>query len=501
MRCRSCTTELWGRPAVCPVCGTPTGLNKRSSRQTPPPWGADLAAPTSPKAEPKSQPFFNASDLLDQEVLEEVLPLAPEPAPADIFSTGPLSEGAPAPAPQQGMLNAADLFDPDILADLTGQAEEKSFQNNGAAAPTHDAYAPPAAEPEIDALDDGGIYRQPPRSATGPIAPPRFKLATLPATGPQPAALPPPVPPPFPPSARAPLSAPLPPLEEDEEESEEELEEVDAWMPQRGYRIVSGPPPVGAPTASPMMPAPPGMYPAGPYPMLAPPASKRRPPVRKRRPFFSTLGGIASLLVVLAIIGSALLFGASRYFQLQALLPKPAQTTQAILPTVAPKAGYTIYPDQKLTFSLQYANSWKEQADHDKNDPQYQGDLFRPAGPVPTSGPNVGFEVGSSPQYGNMSPAQIDDYIIRQPFPISGIASIQASIPSSPTIHILNQDWTAEDADITLTTGVNLRLTCLALIHNGRGYAIFYFAPQEVFSNDYAQFFQPMLLSFRFLNG
>src|SRR5579885_2533545 len=185
MRCRSCTTELWGRPAVCPVCGTPTGLNKRSSRQTPPPWGAGPAAPAPPKAEPKSQPFFNASDLLDQEVLENVLPLAPEPAPADIFSTGPLSQDppAPVPAPQQGMLNAADLFDPDVLADLTVQAEERSPHHNGAAAPTQDHSAPLVAEPESEAFDDGGMYRQPPRAATGPIAPPFFKLATLPATG------------------------------------------------------------------------------------------------------------------------------------------------------------------------------------------------------------------------------------------------------------------------------------------------------------------------------
>jgi hypothetical protein len=395
------------------------------------------------------------------------------------------------------MLNAADLFDPEILADLTGQAGEKGSQNNGTAPARYD-YAPPVAEPEAGTLDDGGHYRQPPRAATGPVAPPFFNLASLPATGPQPAALPPPS---FPPRARVPVSAPLPPLEEDEEEEEEESEEEGEeggdWMPQRGYRIVSGPPPLGAPAGRAMMPAPLGMYPAGPFPMPASPASKRRPasPARKRRPFFSTLGGLVSLLVVLAIIGGALLFGASRYFQLQALQPKPAQTTLAILPTVAPKAGYTIYSDQTLAFSLQYVTSWQKQADHDKSDAQYRGDLFQ------AGGPNVGFEVGSAPQYGGLGPSQIDDYIIRQPFPISNIASIQASVPASPTIHILNQDWTAEDADVTLTTGVKLRLTCLALIHNGRGYAIFYFAPQEVFSNDYTQFFQPMLLSFRFLNG
>jgi hypothetical protein len=493
MRCRSCTTELWGRPAVCPVCGTPTGLVKRSSRQTPPPWGARPGLPpkAQPKPQPASQPLFNAADLLDPEALEEVLPLSPEPAPADIFTTGPLL-GDP-PAPQQGMLNAADLFDPDVLADLTGQTEDKSFQNNGAAAPALND-APLFVEPEIAPPDDGSSYRQPPRAATGPIAPPFFRLATLPGTGPQPAS----PPPPFPPRERRPASAPLPPLEESEEEGEEE---ESAWAPQRGYRIVSGPPPLGAPTGRPMMSAQPEMYPVGPYPMPAPPGSKGRPPIRRRRSFFSTLGGLVSLLVVLAIIGSALLFGASRYFQLQALLPKPAQTTQAILPTIAPKAGYTIYTDQALGYSLQYINNWQKQADHDKSDPQYRGDLFQPAGPIPTDGPNLGFEVGSSPQYGGMSPSQIDDYIMAQLFPFPHVANIQTSVPASPTIHILNQDWTAEDADVTLSNGVNLRITCLAILHNGRGYAIFYFARQEIFSNDYIEFFQPMLLSFRFLNG
>src|SRR6185437_7871149 len=162
----------------------------------------------------------------------------------------------------------------------------------------------------------------------------------------------------------------------------DEPDDEESWSLQNGYRIVSGPPPLGAPTRRPPMPAParppPGMYPAAPYPMPVAPASKAgtMPRPRKGRPFFSTLGGFLSLLLVVAILGGAIFFGISRYVQLQALQPKPAQTTIAALPTVVPKAGYIIFPDQKLGISLQYANSWQEQAGTNKADPAYQGDLF-----------------------------------------------------------------------------------------------------------------------------
>ena len=95
---------------------------------------------------------------------------------------------------------------------------------------------------------------------------------------------------------------------------------------------------------------------------------------------------------------------------------------------------------------------------------------------------------------------QIDNYILANPFPLSNIISIQTFAAAASTIHINDQNWTAEDANV-VNNGVNLRMTCLAIIHNGRGYAIFYFSRQDIFSDDYAQFFDPMLLSFRFLNG
>jgi hypothetical protein len=482
MKCTNCTTELWGRPAVCPVCGTPTGLNRRSSRQTPPPWAGTPQA--EPRAQAQGQPFFNASDLLDPEALDAV-PQAP--ASARKFSSGPLHEDRSAPEPQQGMFNAADLFDPNILADLNAPSEEgRSFQNYPKA-PEEEDYQQFDEEDPQAYQDDEDDYRQPPpRQSTGPIAPPFFKLAALPATGPQPTMMPPPPPPPiFPPRESAP-AAPMAPPEERTQ------------RPQRGYNIVSGPPPLGSPPNRQAM-VPSGLVPAGPYAMPTPPPSKvDARPRRRGRPFLGTLGGFMSLLLVLAIIGGALLFGATRLFQLQALEPKPAQTTIASLPTVAPKPGYTIYPDHTLSISLQFANNWQQLSDQDKSDAGYHGDLFF-AGTNP--GFDTGFEIGSSPQYSSWSPSQIDDYILSNPFPLPNITAIQTFVPTSPTIHITNQDWTAEDANITLANGVNLRITCLAIIHNGRGYAIFYFAHQEVFSTDYAQYFEPMLLSFRFLNN
>jgi hypothetical protein len=42
-------------------------------------------------------------------------------------------------------------------------------------------------------------------------------------------------------------------------------------------------------------------------------------------------------------------------------------------------------------------------------------------------------------------------------------------------------------------------MTSLAIIHQGRGYAIFYFAVQSQFSFYSDSYYEPMLLSFRFL--
>jgi serine/threonine protein kinase len=212
---------------------------------------------------------------------------------------------------------------------------------------------------------------------------------------------------------------------------------------------------------------------------------------KKGAAFLGAPGGFLSILLVLAIAVSALLYGSTHLFQPQAPRANQTQTAAASLPTLTPKAGYMVFPDQQLGISLQYAKSWQEHSDQDKSDPGYRGDLFQ-------EGSTTGFEVGSSPQYAGLIPLQIDDYVLANPFPLTGISSIQSSVPASPTIHLDNQDWTAEDADV-VTSGGTLHMTCLASIHHGHGYVLFYFSQQEAFSNDYARFFQPMLLSFRFL--
>ncbi len=389
------------------------------------------------------------------------------------------------------MLNAADLFDPEVLADLTGaRGEERSAPGHEDAGQEDDFPAFLREGPKDSPPNARETYRQgPPRPSTGPIpapraasgsiAPPLFSLSALPVVEPQPVA----PPSPFPLEEPLPPEPPLPPPD------------AQAWpQPPRGYRIPSGPVPMGMPPGRPLAP-PPGIYPSGVYPMPAPPASKVRPsaPAQGRR-FFSTMGGLISLVLVLAILGVALLIGAARLFQLQSLIAPPPQATSAPLPTVAPKPGYNILPDKTIGFSLQYADSWTSTPDHDSSDAGYHGRLF-------SAGPNTGFEVGISPLYNAWSPAQIDDYILAHPFPLPNVATSQTFVPSSPTIRIANQDWTAEDANLTLSNGVNLRITCLAIIHNGQGYAIFYYASQQVFNSNYSEYFEPMLLSFRFLNG
>jgi hypothetical protein len=238
------------------------------------------------------------------------------------------------------------------------------------------------------------------------------------------------------------------------------------------------------------------MYPPGAYPtMPAPPRGTVRPqqaPARGRR-FFSTLGGLLSLVLVLAIIGIALLFGAAKIFQLQSFIVTPTPAPTAPLPTVAPKDGYTILPDKAIGFSLQFPTNWEQRHITNTEDSGYRGDLYR-------AGPYTGFEVGTSSHYTSWSPAQIDDYMLTHWFEDGQMTNIHTFASATPTVRIANQDWTAEDANMTID-GVAVRMTSLAIIHNGQGYAIFYFAPQDAFSNNYSAYFEPMLLSFRFLNN
>lgn len=221
-------------------------------------------------------------------------------------------------------------------------------------------------------------------------------------------------------------------------------------------------------------------------PAPAQPAPKSQ---RSRHAF----AGLITLLIALGVLTIAALFGLSRYEQILALQPTPMQNTNGTLPTVAPRAGYIIFPDKTLAFSIQYPAAWKEQPDTDLNDAQYLGDLF-------SSGDYAALEVGSSPKYNGWSPGQINDYVLGAPFVLTRHeVNVQLSAPTSPTIHIAGLDWTAEDADVTFDNGVVVHMTSLSIIHKGRGYHISYWAVQSQFPFYSGNYYEPMLLSFRFL--
>ncbi len=480
MKCANCTTELWGSPSICPVCGASTGLTGPFARQA---TGSQLSVPAAPDPS-LAQPFFNAADLIDPMLLNGSLAAQPSGTLnlADLIDQ-PAIEGAEE-TQQPGMLNAADLFDPRVLADLSLPGSRENLPRSRESIPTRwEAFATDEESEEQDDLFDDAPTTSPTR---GPLTPPLFTLSALPATPPpqRTPSRPPPAASPFLPPGPAASADPL------------NLPGQPGRSSRRGWHVVSNPPsapgPAGGSTAFPPFGPPAGAMPS--QMLITAVPDNSRPPAPSGHSFLGTLGGAFALLLVIAIIGIAVLFALNHYRQLQALEPQPGTSDAAPLPTVAPQAGYKIDTDPGLNFSLQYPDSWQAQQDTDKSDAQYRGDLFR-------AGPSAALEVGSSPQYANWNPAQIDDYILQQTFPIPNVANYQISVPASPTIHIANLDWTVEDADLTLTDGLSLHLTSLAIIHNGRGYTIFYFANQQIFSAYTTQYFEPMLLSFRFLNG
>jgi len=490
MRCTSCTTELWGNPRVCPVCGTPTRAG-RASRKAP--LSPRRTAPQAP-APQQSSGFFNASDLLDPGALDSgvssslntadlVDPVALDGGrasqppgtlnAADLFEPPVLSGGQASQPP--GTLNAADLFEPAVLADL-------SLPGEGGIGAQEPAYGGFAAKEEGEiAGQDKGTYRA--QATSRPLDEPVAPLFTLtPLASPPPAPLP---------RHSAPLPSVPPPPARDPERSSGPLRVPDEMeqLPERSWRI--------APSAQPARRRSPVTEP--PFDPLGMPYAAAPVPSQFRSTWghwlLRTAGGILSLILVLAIIGVATLFAAMHYYQIQALQASLAQpTTPASLPTVAPKPGYTIYTDHALAFSLQYPGRWHESADQDGSDAQYKGDLF-------SADPYAALEVGSSPQYQGWSPAQMNAYILSNIFTPDNVANVQTSVPASPTVHFAALDWTAEEAAITLANGASLHMTSLAITHNGRGYVVFYFASSAVFSNYDSQYFEPMLFSFRFMSS
>lgn len=508
MRCRNCTTELWGTPALCPVCGTPTGLKPGPRR----PGSAPLSPPT--HTPPARQPSgsFNAADLLDPEVLADLpgAPAQPGAPTADLFRASSPQEWAEteppdwlnSPAPTQparqgsgqasyatGTFNAVNLFDSEVLAGFSFPGAADSPQ----APPQPTLNAADLFDPEVlrglSFPEDGQATQRPApmsgsssgvfRAPSSPLGPPRFSLSPLaPPAGPEA------------PHQSRPFRGPPPAGDAPEGDAPPVIS--DQIRRHRGWSIVSDPLPPITPRAKkpsqPLAPPPQGPYPPG----AVPPPGARAPTRQQGRRTGRALGGFAIFLLVLVILGGAALFGLMRYQQLQALQPTPPGEG-GLLPTVAPKAGYTIYSDRSLAFSLQYPTAWKEQADHDEHDPAYQGDLF-------STGAYAALAVGSSLQYSSWSPLHMDTYVLSMAFTIPNVASVQLSTPTSPTIHIAGLDWTAEDCDITGTNGVVIHMTSLALLHHGRGYVIFYYSLQDQSSFYSNSYFDPMLLSFRFLN-
>lgn len=540
MRCRNCTTELWGNPAACPVCGTPTGQRRRS----PSPASATPSAPLQPPPSRTPSGPFNAADLLDPEVLAG-LPGAEPPAsrrsgalfdlagpdqqneePPDwLNSTPPRTQAIPESnqtARASGMLNAADLFDPEVLAGLSfpGAAPEAASPRNEPQAPPQGMFnAADLFDPEVMAgfSFPGAEQAAPERSPTPEWEDPRLRQAPLEGPGPRQPSTAFGSPPNAPRASRGPGAPPfsLAPITPDAPEGYAPPERSGATRPPRGSAPylngaadnaapvmpvpLSGAPPRGwrivsdvsaparqharKPSHPPIIAAQFAPAPAEPLPAELAPKSRRF------RPSFT---GLISLLLALTVLTLAALFGLYRYQQILALQPTPVQGSSGALPTVGPKPGYVIFPDSTLAFSLQYPVEWQRQADHDKHDAQYRGDFF-------SSGVYAGLEVGSSPKYNSWSPGQINNYVLGSTFFLTHVVDVRLSAPASPTIHIAGLDWTAEDADVTFDTGVVLHMTSLAIIHRGRGYAIFYYAVQEQFSFYSDSYYEPMLLSFRFL--
>lgn len=543
MRCRNCTTELWGNPTVCPVCGTPTGQRRpRPPTNAPPPPAVQPPPSRAPGG------IFNAADLLDPEVLAD-LPGAEAPAPRRsgalftppapdqqaeeppdwLNSSLPRMQAAPEPNPagrSSGTFNAADLFDPDVLAGLSFPGGKPEASNPGNEQPAQPqgmlnaadlfdpevlaGFSPPDAGPAVPQRNpthpspqwedprlrqsplEGPAARQPstafgpppaaPRTSRGIGAPPHFALPPIAPETPEAYA-----PPERPSNARLPRVSP-PHMNGAAEVDTPGMPIQLSGAPPRGWRIVSD---------APIPARQHGRKPSHPPVIAAQLAAAQAMPtpaqtshtIHRSRP---SLTGLISLLMALTVLTLAALFGLYRYQQILALQPTPIQNTGGTLPTVAPRQGYVIYPDSALAFSLQYPAQWQRQSDHDKHDAQYNGDLF-------SSGVYAALEVGSSSRYNSWSPGQINDYVLSSTFFLSHVVGVQLTVPTSPTIHIAGLDWTAEDADVTFDTGVVLHMTSLAITHQGRGYAIFYFAVQEQFSFYSDNYYEPMLLSFRFL--
>ena len=392
---------------------------------------------------PPAAQSFNAADLLDPEALAGLSgePAQPETPAANLFN--PAAHQAPY---GPGTFNAIDLFN-----------------------------APP--QPTINAADlfDASILQglsapKEEQRPSPPRTPPRFSLSPL-------------APPAAPPRSR-PFKAPPPP-----EEMTQRLEPTPPSQMRnyRGWSIVPSDP-------LPSIPSRARRLAQSSAPPQEPSAGKRKKLAKVAR----ILVGIVLFLLLFTILGTAALFGFERYRQLEALLPTPPTGRGGPQPTVTLKPGYAIYHDSPLSFSIEYPLSWQVQPANNQIDKTYHGESF-------IAGIYQALYVGSSSLSRSQSPSQIDDNILNSAFPLTTlpnhltIISNQLSQPNSPTVHIVGLDWTEADADVTLSDTSVIHMACLALIHQGKDYSIFYYAPQDQFLDAYNNIFEPMLISFRFL--
>jgi hypothetical protein len=206
----------------------------------------------------------------------------------------------------------------------------------------------------------------------------------------------------------------------------------------------------------------------------------------------NTLGKAAALVLVLGIIGAAIQVGFVRCQQLdcwQSLLSGQSSA----LPTLTPIPGFASYQDPQIGVVLEYPNGWQRIASHRDSDKSYLSDRFAVSS-------YAWIEVGTSPQYSGWTADQINAATINLLRASPTVTSVQTWVPDTSTTHIDGQDWSIEDAAFSLQDGTNLQLSTLALIYNGRGYVIFYQSHQEEFTHFSSQYFEPMLLSFRFLD-
>jgi hypothetical protein len=205
---------------------------------------------------------------------------------------------------------------------------------------------------------------------------------------------------------------------------------------------------------------------------------------------WKTLG----LLLALVIIGVASLVAFAHYQQLLSL-QKTLNTGQTTaLPTIFVPPGFTRYQNPQLGVSLNYPLGWHSAPGTTITTAPYSSERF-------STGKFAWLEVGFSTEYASLVPDQINNRIIAALRAAPTVSSVDTTSPISPITHIDGQDWTTEYAFLFMQDGTILQATTLALVHNGRGYVIFY----QCFQGDYDlfshQFFAPMLLSFRFLSS